>query len=251
MKVEVHKDPITGVVTTPTGIMVDVVAATRDPELVVWICAHQDVSEGFALHDRKPEEPGPAIVKNLLQRGHYGPFEHPQITFNIAGISRACLAQLTRHRIGVSFDVQSLRYTAPVSRDPRATRDFAHPPYLFDEERAHARGVGKVKVDDVGLVKEIYQKHYEESLKAYRELLMLGVPPEDARLVLPEGFKVNLTMSVNARSLMHILDLRLPPNAQWEIRELCEALLFIAEEWMPHTFKWYRENRAYKHKLAP
>ncbi|REJ36815.1 MAG: hypothetical protein DIU84_05375 [Bacillota bacterium] len=82
-------------------------------------------------------------------------------------------------------------------------------------------------------------------------VLGAGRPAEDARLSLPLGTRINLVMSVNARSLMHILDMRLPPNAQWEIRELCGALLDLAEMWMPATFRWYRENRAGKHLLAP
>src|SRR5690606_29268916 len=148
------------------------------------------------------------------------------------------LAQITRHRIGVSFDVQSHRYTKPENADPRNPVHFAYPPYLFDQGRAHARGVGRVEVRDPEIVRRIYEKHYSQALDTYLELIEASVPPEDARFVLPEGIKVNLTMSVNARSLMHILDMRLPPNAQWEIRELCEALLFLAEEWMPATFKW-------------
>jgi len=46
-----------------------------------------------------------------MQPGHYGPFEHPSATFAAEGMSRACMAQLTRHR-HVSFDVQSMRYVA-------------------------------------------------------------------------------------------------------------------------------------------
>jgi len=92
---------------------------------------------------------------------------------------------------------------------------------------------------------------YATALRDYFQLISMGVPAEDARMVLPIGLRINLVMTVNARSLMHILDMRLPPNAQWEIRELCGALLDLAERWMPNTFEWYRENRAGKHMLAP
>ncbi|HLS88440.1 MAG TPA: FAD-dependent thymidylate synthase [Sphingobacteriaceae bacterium] len=231
-------------------VRVEVIQATPDPERLVWICAHQDYAATFAMDDPVPKDPGAAIVKNLLQRGHYGPFEHPQISFNIGGISRACLAQLTRHRIGVTFDVQSHRYTKVDQAEP-TPEYFVFPPYLAEGARAHARGMGRVELDDPARAEAIMQEAYAHSLKAYNLLLAAGMPPEDARLVLPEGVRINLTMSVNARALMHILDMRLPPNAQWEIRMLCERLLELAEDWMPATFRWYRENRAYKHKLAP
>lgn len=232
------------------SLRVEVIQATPDPERLVWICAHQDYTANFALDDRAPKDPGAAIVKNLLLRGHFGPFEHAQISVNIGGISRACLAQLTRHRIGVTFDVQSHRYTKVDEAEPTAEY-FAFPPYLVEGAGAHARGVGKVTVTDTEVAAAVMQDAYRQALAVYNRLLAMNVPPEDARLVLPEGVKINLTMSTNARALMHILDMRLPPNAQWEIRVLCERLLELAEQWMPATFGWYREHRAYKHKLAP
>lgn len=232
------------------SLRVEVIEATSDPEKLVWICAHQDYTANFALDDPVPQDPGAAIVKHLLLRGHYGPFEHPQISFNIGGISRACLAQLTRHRIGTTFDVQSHRYTKADEAEP-TPEYFVFPPYLASGAQAHARGVGRVEVTDAPAAAQIMTEAYTHSLAAYKKLLAMGVPAEDARMVLPEGTLINLTMSVNARSLMHVLDMRLPPNAQWEIRDLCEKLLALAEEWMPATFRWYRENRAYKHKLAP
>lgn len=68
------------------------------------------------VHQRLEEKKRTLIV-HLLQHGHYGPFEHPPATFAIEGMSRACMAQLTRHR-HVSFDVQSMRYVAFDAVDP-------------------------------------------------------------------------------------------------------------------------------------
>ena len=41
--------------------------------------------------------------------GHLSPIEHASFSFGIEGVSRALLAQITRHRIA-SFSVQSQRY---------------------------------------------------------------------------------------------------------------------------------------------
>ena len=60
-----------------------------------------------------------AFVDKLLADRHFGPFEHPHAMFAVEGISRACMAQLTRHRLA-SFDVQSFRYTAPDADHLRA-----------------------------------------------------------------------------------------------------------------------------------
>ena len=249
---------------TPSGIRVVVLAATPDPEKLVWQAAHQDVTPNLSADDSVPASHGEAIVKRLLQRGHFGPFEHPHITFNIGGISRACMAQLTRHRVGISFDVQSLRYTT-VDLDLEAVRapeglkfvdeHLVLPPYLRDDPekpvKVVERGRSPRRIQEPKTALERIRMAYATALRDYFQLISMGVPAEDARMVLPIGLRINLVMTVNARSLMHILDMRLPPNAQWEIRELCGALLDLAELWMPHTFEWYRENRAGKHMLAP
>ena len=47
-------------------------------------------------------------LKGALRRGHQSVAEHATFTFLIEGVSRALLAQLTRHRIA-SFSVQSQR----------------------------------------------------------------------------------------------------------------------------------------------
>ncbi|XDE62527.1 FAD-dependent thymidylate synthase [Arthrospira platensis BEA 1257B] len=55
-------------------------------------------------------EAGEIIVKRLLagERGHYGPLEHPSITFNCGYFPHSVMQQARTHRVGISFDVQCL-----------------------------------------------------------------------------------------------------------------------------------------------
>ena len=48
--------------------------------------------------------------------------------------------------------------------------------------------------------------------------------PEDARQVLPNATKTNITMSINLRELMHVSNLRLCTRASLEIRQLFQAI---------------------------
>ena len=52
-----------------------------------------------------------ASVERATQRGHLSVTEHASFTFAVEGVSRALLAQLTRHRLA-SFSVQSQRYVS-------------------------------------------------------------------------------------------------------------------------------------------
>ena len=93
---------------------IDVIAATPNPQQVVWAAMHQDYSEHYVWdsHEKWPDEQqcGELIVKHLLagDRGHYGPLEHPQITFNVGYFPHSMMQQVRTHRVGVSFDVQCL-----------------------------------------------------------------------------------------------------------------------------------------------
>ena len=49
------------------------------------------------------------FLEMLNDLGHESPVEHASFTFGIEGVSRALLAQITRHRIA-SYSVQSQRY---------------------------------------------------------------------------------------------------------------------------------------------
>jgi len=125
---------------------------------------------------------------------------------------------------------------------------FVYPPSFDDEEVVSREGVEAVQLPAEqrrALAKDVYQT----SMDAYEELVDAGVPKEDARMLLPIGTKVNLTFSMNARAIMHLLDMRLKADAQWEIRELSSRVLEECLEWMPHTFERYEDN--HPNKLTP
>lgn len=56
--------------------------------------------------------------------------------------------------------------------------------------------------------------------RTYADLQELGVPNEDARMVLPNACYTTLEVKMNLRELMHFMNERLCNRAQWEIREL-------------------------------
>jgi thymidylate synthase (FAD) len=61
----------------------------------------------------------------------------------------------------------------------------------------------------------------------------------------------HFVFSVNVRSLLHLLDVRLPKDAQLEIRCFMEMLYIEFEKLLPLIAQWYKENRYGKKKLAP
>ena len=126
--------------------------------------------------------------------------EHIVFTFLIEGISRVTSHQLVRHRIA-SYTQESQRYSV-ISKKYVVPKSIMLKGY---EDRFH--------------------NIVEESFKLYVEMVESGVPPEDARYVLPQAVTTNILMTVNLRELLHIACLRLSSKAQWEIRELVNLMI--------------------------
>jgi thymidylate synthase (FAD) len=195
------------------------------------------------------------LLSRLLNRGHFGPFEHPTLTVSIKGVSRSCMAQLTRHRVA-SFDVQSMRYVSFDDVDPEEVKDgelVVVPPSAGDPEWVgRNQQTGAVDEETARQREKLIRQSFSQSVEQYQQLLELGMPPEDARFVLPIGTQTNIVMSVNMRTLMHIADMRHSGEAQWEIRELTGKVLDRAADWAPLSFEIYRtELKGRKNKLAP
>ena len=158
-----------------------------------------------------------AIKRVLSQKGvPFDPdamMDHVVYMFEIEDCSRVTTHQLVRHR-AVSYDQESQRFSA-------ATREgVVTPP--------------SVQSNEVGF------RAYDESLKvvysAYEKMVAAGVPKEDARYILPSAIKTKLVMTLNARSLMHLVWQRTALQAQWEIRELASTLHRLAQESTPELW---------------
>ena len=73
-----------------------------NPMAIVEQCAS-------VCYDSKPDFDKFRIAKGCAKTGHMSVYEHAYFTFHVSGISRACLAQLSRHR-HLSLSVRSQRY---------------------------------------------------------------------------------------------------------------------------------------------
>jgi len=149
----------------------------------------------------------------LMMAGHHSILEHAKVTFVIEGCSRSCLAQITRHR-HASFTVQSQRFVK-----------IDKPEYVIpDTIRQNPEALKK------------YEELMEKIWDTYRELIDMGVPKEDARMVLPNATRTKMTVTMNFRELLHVMQLRMCYHAQWEIRDIMWALWEQLMQVAPHVF---------------
>ena len=161
------------------------------------------------------------LVKTVLNSGHQSIAEHVYFTFAIEGISRACSHQLVRHRAGIVFSQQSQRYVE-IKEDIGVLEGRNFTPDTFKDEKDIITILDKYFIWD----HECYAQAYSliQALYCYLYQVREGIKPEDARNVLPNATKTNLTMSINYRELIHICNLRLCTRAQKEIRDLFKLI---------------------------
>jgi len=239
---------------------------TPDPERVIYQAMHQDYSPDFVNPEsRIPEKYGEAVVRHLLEgnRGHYGPLEHPQITFGVGYFPHAVMQQARTHRVGISFDVQSFRYTGQQIADLgkrlllaedsslswQELETLFYVPASVKEGKAKTRqGCKPISPEALDIILAQYRS---QAIAYYRLVEECGLPYEDARNIIGYGIRQHFVVSFNCRSLMHFLDLRAKEDAQREIQYLCELIWPHFEAWCPHVAAWYRKHRWGKARLSP
>lgn len=240
---------------------VELLEMTANPERLVCRCARNDYYDGKVFEDDfetvmesvegdSLDEKQRNLLQKLMLRGHWGVFEHPQMTLWYR-VSRACMAQITRHR-HVSFDIQSMRYVDFSKADASSEEDFRWP-RTWDQEKVQVRE-GKRAIDaSPDERRELIEETLEQCVEAYNTLVDQGIPKEDARMLLPIGTKVNITSSMNVRTALHIVSMRGAGDAQAEIQHLSDGIREVLEERMPTTMAiWDDKQRAIeRQRLTP
>ena len=168
-------------------------------------------------------------LKHAIQSGHESVAEHASFTFAISGVSRALTHQLVRHRIA-SFSQQSQRYVN------MEDFDYIIPKSMSD--KVIAKSIDPITLEPKEITLEMeYMNIIEDLHRAYKRLVDAGVPPEDARYILPNACCTNIIVTMNARELRHFFALRCCNRAQWEIRELANKMLELVKPIAPKLFE--------------
>lgn len=241
------------------GFKIRPIAKTPYPQTLIYLALHQDYCANWVGSDEEldkvPDEAkcGEIAVKRLIQgqKHHWGCTEHPQISFSCGFINHATWSQATRHRIGVSYDLQSFRYT--YENLIKAVNNE-----LPIEDVIYFRPVGEIYQDREGNKTEYTAKDRSEDwaltrtmLAHYAKRVKNGYPPEVSRSYLPYDLRQHGVMTVNLRSLLHFFHVRSKKDAQSEITEFCTLLLEASRGWVPELMNYYEAHFWSKGILAP
>lgn len=188
---------------------------------------------GNNLTDEKAKD----FVQMLSDLGHESPLEHASFTFGIEGVSRALLAQITRHRIA-SYSVKSQRYVS------EKMFEFVLPPEIEEDEHAkeiylNAMQSAQQSYDNLAAI--LTENHTKKLMaegkdeKSARKAAV-KLANEDARFVLPNACETKMVVTMNTRSLLNFFKHRCCNRAQWEIRAVAEQMLTEVCKVAPELF---------------
>ena len=183
----------------------------------------------FARRKEELDEADEGLIRFLMRDRHGTPFEHNAFRFHIRApifVAREWM----RHRVG-SFNEFSMRYA-------KATDEFYVPEP--EDVRSQVGKPGAYSFEQVApelaeATREELRADYEHAFETYGRLVEAGVARELARAVMPVGAYTEFYWTVNARSLMNFVSLRVAETAQREIRYYAEACEQLFAQHMPVT----------------
>ena len=157
---------------------------------------NKNITKTRSIHDN---------IIGILDSGHGSVIEHCQLNFMITDCSRVFTHELVRHRVGTAFSQTSGRYVRcdklNVVVDP-----ILEPAYdLCEEARSYL---------------EEWYKRMEERLQIdkVKDFTIKKKITSAMRRFMPNGQCNEIGVSLNLRSLRHIIEMRTSEYAEWEIR---------------------------------
>ena len=167
------------------------------------------------------------LLKYCVQHQHWSVFEQAYMTLEI-NTTRGVAAQVLRHR---SFTYQefSQRYA-----DSSLLGETIPLPELRRQDTKNRQN----SIDDIDpFTKQEFQikmqKHFEEGMKLYKQMLDASIAKECARFVLPLAVPTKIYMTGSCRSWIHYIDLRSAHGTQKEHMDIAEGARKIFIEQFP------------------
>lgn len=178
---------------------------------------------------------------------HFSVFCHATITLQLKA-PIAIHAQFMKHTVGFSHNTLSRRYVSD-------TPDFFTPTF-------RAKPTGNVKQGSSEVITTLpaldtkwateyppkdtvtqedlqggYRAYMQSCIAYYEDLIKLGVSPEQARFVLPQGVMTEWVSTGSLYAWARLYNLRADSHAQQEIQQLAKMIADIIAPLFPHSWQ--------------
>ena len=150
------------------------------------------------------------LIKYLADHSHVTPFFHPQVRFARNELSR--------------------RYVESVP-------EIWSPAFLRERDSNKKQGSKDSPIANNEECMALIKDHHMECLDLYNNLLIKGVCPEQARIILPQSMMTEFIETGSLAAYARLYKLRTDPTAQREIQDLANTVGIAIEKHFPVSWK--------------
>ena len=167
------------------------------------------------------------LIHYLAKHKHWSPFSHAFLQFRIKApifVAR----QLGKHQVGLSWNEVSRRYVdnPPEFHVPEKWRGRPENSKQGSEGSAKSQYFPDLYIKDV----------VELASENYRKMVMQGVAPEMARMILPQNMYTEWYWSGSLYAFARVCNLRLDKASQVEVQEVARQLSAHCLTLFPHSW---------------
>lgn len=178
------------------------------------------LDDGFQYNElgglQRLKESDKKLINYLAKYDHWTPFAHTALKFRCSA-PVPIRTQAFKHKIGMVENEESRRYISST-------------PEIYIPEFFRAKPEGSIKQGSAGvhpmsnLLLAEYETCVENCVSQYESMIAVGVCPEQARFVLPQGAIVNWIWTGNLVSFANFYNKRTEATAQYEVKVLAESV---------------------------
>ncbi len=185
------------------------------------------VSFGKEITEMAPRDE--KLIKYLADHHHVTPFFHPQVQFRIK-MPIFVAREWFRHQIGFARNEVSRRYVDSLP-------ELWEPAFLRERDTNKKQGSKDTPIEFNDVYMKLIKEHHAECLDLYNKLLIKGVCPEQARIILPQSMLTEFIETGSLAAYARLYKLRTDPTAQREIQELANIVGAAIEKHFPVSWK--------------
>ena len=166
-----------------------------------------------------------AYLRNILSSAHGSVLEHSNYSFALRNVSRVATHEIVRHRAGAAYSQESLRYVRLVDIG------FRVPPALEPLRQELVTLVERLEEFQVSAAKALGIDEQGVPFHVKKEVTSA------LRRLAPIGLSTDLILTMNLRTLRHVIEMRTAPGAEEEMRLIFGRLAEMMIEEAPGVFQ--------------
>ena len=203
------------------------------------VYAGRSCYESWSRPNEKTREDKDYLQRTLFEQGHFSILEHATATFYLTGVSRALLAEITRHR-HLSFSVLSQRFVDEEDANivvPPAVRSAKEINEAYYDEELGGGVIGAT--ENLKVMANLAIATYAGLVEELQEVE--GLPRkqarEAARAVLPNMIETRIVVTGNLRAWHEVIERRTAPDADAEFQQVAGMIRDELQKLAPAIFK--------------